>query len=75
MFAGLMSRWTMPFDVCGFECVRDFDSDGENLFQIDRSAMHQVLQRLAVKALHHDEQVPIVLTDFVNRADIGMIQG
>ena len=33
-----------------------------------------MFQRLAAEALHHDEEMSIMLADFVDGADIGMIQ-
>ena len=33
-----------------------------------------VLERLALQAFHHNEGSPCVFTNFVNRADVGMIE-
>jgi hypothetical protein len=33
-----------------------------------------VLERFAIEELHHDETLPVVLVDFVNRADVRVIQ-
>src|SRR5450432_3567838 len=34
-----------------------------------------MFQRLPGQALHHDEEMPLVLADLVNGADVGMVQG
>src|SRR5580700_2403405 len=33
-----------------------------------------MLQRRAVEILHHDERMPILLADLMNRADVRMVQ-
>ena len=47
----------------------------EQAFQFHRPAVDQVLQRLAGQALHDDEEMAFVLADFVDGADVGMVQG
>ena len=42
--------------------------------QFQRLALHQMLQRLPGQTLHHDEQPPIVLPNFVNRTNVGMVE-
>ena len=34
-----------------------------------------MLQRHAVQILHDDERLPVLLADFVDGADVGMVQG
>ena len=34
-----------------------------------------MLQRHAVQKLHDDERLAVLLADFIDRADIGMVQG
>ena len=36
--------------------------------------MNQVLQGLAAQALHHDEEMTVVLANLVDGADVGMVQ-
>src|SRR5262249_54306833 len=60
--------------VCSVERVGDFDRQREKQVQLHRLAVDQVLQRLAREALHHDEEVAIMLADLVDSADIGVIQ-
>src|SRR5580704_3068020 len=40
---------------------------------LERSALNAVLGRFAIEGLHHDEKLPVVLVDFVNRADARVI--
>ena len=56
------------------EGIGDFDPDGEELIQFHRTAVDQVLERLAAEAFHHDEGMAFMLADLVNGADVGMIQ-
>jgi hypothetical protein len=42
--------------------------------EIQRLPSDQMLQRVAVEQLHHDEQAAAVLSKLVNRADVRMIQ-
>ena len=63
------------FAVCGLKRVGHFNCEREQALLFHGSAFDQVLQRLAGQALHHDEQMSIVLSNFVDGADVGMIQG
>jgi hypothetical protein len=63
------------FGVGGVESVGNLDSKGEQRLQIHRTVADQVLQRLTVEKLHGDERLAIFLTNVVDRADIGMVQG
>ena len=60
--------------VRGIEGVGHFDRQGEQALELHRPALDQVLQGLAAEALHHDEEMAIVLADFVDGADVGMVQ-
>ena len=62
------------FGVRGVERVGDFDAEIEQRFHIEGPAGNAVLQRHAVEKFHDDEGASIVLADFVDGADIGMIQ-
>ena len=76
MFAGLMSRWTMPLRVRGLERVGDLRSRARAAVAAcsGRPAI-RCLQRLALEQLHHDERPPVVLADVVDRADVRVVQG
>ena len=46
----------------------------EQQARLERTASDAVLQRRAFQKLHRDEGLVFVLADFVNGADVGMIQ-
>src|SRR6202011_5884362 len=62
------------FAVGSVERVGDFDRQGEQTIKLHRS-LNQVLQSFATEALHHDEQMSVVLANFVDGADVGVVQG
>ena len=59
--------------VCCIERIGDFDCDRERSFNIHRTACDAVFQRQAIKKFHGDEAFAIVLANFINRADAGMV--
>ena len=48
--------------------------NGQQRFVVQRPCRDQMLQRHAVKKLHGNERPAVLLADFVDRADIGMIE-
>ena len=60
--------------VRGFEGVGDFDPEGEQAIEFHRLSLNQMFQGLAAQAFHHDEEMAVVLADFVDGADVGMVQ-
>ena len=74
MFAGLMSRWTMPSEWAASRASAiSMASASRVSFSKGRPAIH-VLQRHAVEKFHRDEALALVLADFVDGADVGMVQ-
>jgi len=63
-----------PFRVGCIESVRHFNAQIQYGFQFHRTATDTVLQRHAVHEFHGNESSAVFLTDFVNRADVRMIQ-
>ena len=63
------------FAMRSIERIRDFDGQQEQLFIFQRTAGDDVFQCQAVQILHGDERPSLLLSDVVNGADIGMIQG
>ena len=63
------------FGVRGIEGVGDLDGEFEGFFDGQRLAGNAVLQRLAFEVLHGDEGPSVFLGDFVNGADVGVIEG
>ena len=75
MFAGLMSRWTMPSAWAASSASAISMPRRQERFDFQRPARDAVLQRLAVEKLHGDEGLAVLLADFIDGADVGMIQG
>ena len=63
-----------PLGVGSVQRVGDLDSERQNEFGFQRTPSDALLQRHPVQKLHGDEGLPILLPDFMNRANIGMIQ-
>src|ERR1700733_13168556 len=61
--------------VSGVERVGDVDGNGEKNFRFQRTPRNAMLQGDPVEKLHDDEWLTILLPDFMNRADIGGVQG
>src|SRR5215469_368943 len=60
--------------VCNREPFRHLDSHTQNRIGIQGPATDTMLQRHSIQKLHHNECLPVRLTDVVNRADVGMVQ-
>ena len=54
--------------------IGDLDRNLEEGLGIQRAPRYPVLQRGAIQVLHHDEWLALVLSDLINRADVGMIR-
>ena len=74
MFAGLMSRWTIPLRMRGIQRVGNLDGEPSRTFRFQSGARDAVLQRHTVQKLHDDEGLAVLLADLVNGADIRMVQ-
>ena len=57
-----------------FERVRDFDGQSEKQAGFERAEGDAVFQRRAFQKLHRDKGLVVVLSDFVDGADVGMVQ-
>ncbi len=57
-----------------FEPFGDFDAQIEQQIERERLPTDPVLERLAFEALHRQERLAFVFADFVDRADIGMVE-
>jgi len=60
--------------MSGIERIGDIDGNGKKRLQLKRMGGDGVLERVAVEIFHGNEGAAIVLADFVNGADVGMIQ-
>src|ERR1700678_812521 len=58
----------------GVQRVRNLDSQRQNQFRLHGTPADSMLQRYTVEKLHDDEGLIAVLSDFVNGADVGMVQ-
>ena len=58
----------------GVERIGDFDGQCENLVYFQRTAGDAMLQRHAIEKFHGNEGFAVLVVNFVDRADIGMIQ-
>ena len=63
------------FAMRSIQGVSDLDPQIHHLFKWQRLAGDAVLQRLAVEKLHRNEGLAAVFTDFMDGANIGMVQG
>src|SRR5208283_4501529 len=61
--------------VSGVQCVRNLDGERQNQLGFHRTPRDAVLQCQPVQKLHGNERMTIVLADFVDRADVGVVQG
>src|SRR5260221_6521417 len=62
------------FAMRGIERVGNLDAQREQSFQLHGTLGDTVLQRRAFQEFHGDEGLPVLLTDVMDRADVGMIQ-
>ena len=60
--------------VSRVERVGDVDGERENDFHFQRTARNAVLQGHSVEELHYDKRLMFVFVDFVNCADVRMVQ-
>ena len=60
--------------VSGVERIGDVNGDGEKNLRFERSPRKAVLQGQPLQKLHDDERLTILLPDFIDRADIGMVE-
>ncbi len=64
MFAGLMSRWTMPLAVGGLEPICNVDAERQQTAGLQWTSCDAVFQRHPFQELHHDERLAFVLRRF-----------
>ncbi len=62
------------FGMSGIERVGDLDTQVNQTVGFERAAEYRFPQSLAFEKLHHDEAQAAVLPNFVNGADVGMVQ-
>src|SRR5437763_3364551 len=65
-------------DAFGVRCIQpigDFNSEREQKIQIQSSSRYVMFQRHSIQNLHRNEGLPLLVVDFVDSADVRMIQG
>jgi len=60
--------------VRSFQRVCNLDADIQQQFQIHGTSRDAMLQSRPIEEFHHQVGLPVLLANFVNRADVGMIQ-
>ncbi len=60
--------------VRGIQGIGDFNGQRQRGFQFQRFLRHALPQRHSLHELHGDEDVAVLLADFVNCADVGMVE-
>ena len=71
--AGRRSRWMTPWRVRVIDGVADLAGEIERAAEIERAVQRDdVLERLALHVLHHDEEDVVLLLRRGDRDDIGM---
>jgi len=63
------------FGMSGIERVGYLDANVEQIIERQRSGGYAMLQCVAVQKLHGDEMPVLVGVNFVDGADVGMVQG
>ena len=61
-------------DVGSIQSIRNFNGQCEQHLCLDRVSIDAMLQRNAFQQLHGDEGSPLSFIDFVDRADVRVIQ-
>src|SRR5215469_3684678 len=60
--------------MSGIESVCDLNAQRQDSLGLHRLTSDAVLQGESVQKLHSDERLPVLLVNFVNRADVRMVQ-
>ncbi len=63
------------FCMSGVERVCNLDGERQNRFRVHRSRTDAMFQGHAVEKLHGDKRLALLVVNFMNGADVGMIQG
>lgn len=61
------------FDMRRVECISNLCAEIQHWIHLHRLSTDQVFQRLSLHHLHDYERMPVVLTDFMDGADVGMV--
>jgi hypothetical protein len=64
-------------DALGMSCVKgvgDFNGEIENVLGRERTSRDGILQGAALEEFHGNEGPSVVFSDFIDRADVGMVE-
>jgi hypothetical protein len=75
MFAGLDVPVDDALRMCCIQRIGNLDAQIEHRFDLQRLASYQVPERLSLQQFHRNEGSPIGLVDFMDRADVRVVQG
>jgi hypothetical protein len=71
---GLDVAMNDPAGMRRFQRRRNLQRDVDQFFRRNGAFRYSLLQRFALQIFHHDEWLPLMLTNVVDRADLWMIQ-
>src|SRR5438045_2727575 len=60
--------------MCSVECISDLNAEIEHQFNLQRLPTDLMPESLPLQQFHGDEGSPIRLVNFVDRADVGVVQ-
>ncbi len=63
-----------PLGVCRVERIGNFDAQGKQRIQLQRTVADDVFERRPVEILHDDERLGVLLPNVVDGADIRMVE-
>src|ERR1700675_4865047 len=64
-----------PFGVGRVQRIGNLNRQAEQNVGLEGLSGDPMLERQSIQKLHHDEGLTILLPDFIDRADIGMVEG
>jgi hypothetical protein len=62
------------FCMCCPECIGNLNCQFQHFVERERLARNTVLQGFAVEKLHRNELLAVLLADFVDGANVGMVE-
>jgi hypothetical protein len=62
------------FGVSCVECIGDLNCERHHRFCVHRLSCNPVLERQPIQKLHGDERFAVLVVNFVDRANVGMVQ-
>ena len=62
------------FGMSRIQCIGNFDGKIHHFIDLHRLSANRVLEGFSFHHLHRDERTPFVFADFVDRADVRMVE-